>query len=105
MIRKRNLRNKVSSRNSNRRLYESIMKNVAKTVKKRLIQENFSETPHEPYTSNLNIELYLENNLFGAYISDDYDSGYDCSGKTPEEVGEQVKQYIIDMFYKDSDEY
>ena len=105
MIRKRNLRNRVSSRNSNRRLYESIMKNVAKTVKKRLIQENFSETPHEPYTSNLNIELYLENNLFGAYISDDYDSGYDCSGKTPEEVGEQVKQYIIDMFYKDSDEY
>lgn len=89
---------------NNKKLYESIMKDVAKTVKKRLIQENFSETPHEPYTSNLNIELYLENDLFGAYISDDYDSGYDCSGKTPEEVGEQVKQYIIDMFYKNSDE-
>jgi len=35
MIR-RNLRNSVSSRNSNRRLYESIMKDVAKTVKNRL---------------------------------------------------------------------
>ena len=33
---KRNLRNRVSSRNSDRRLYESIMKDVAKTVKKHL---------------------------------------------------------------------
>ena len=36
MIRKRNLRNRVSSRNSNRKLYESIIRDVAKTVKKRL---------------------------------------------------------------------
>ena len=34
MIRKRNLRNRVSSRNSNRRLYESIMKDIAKKVKR-----------------------------------------------------------------------
>ena len=45
MIRKRNLRNRISSRNSiyrissrnsNRRLYESIMRDVAKTVKRHL---------------------------------------------------------------------
>ena len=35
MIRK-NLRNSVSSRNSNKKLYESIMRDVAKTVKKHL---------------------------------------------------------------------
>ena len=36
MIRKRNLRNRVLSRNSNRRLYESIMRDVAKTIKRHL---------------------------------------------------------------------
>jgi len=36
MIRKRNLRNRVSSRNSNKILYESIMRDVAKTVKRNL---------------------------------------------------------------------
>lgn len=92
-----------NSKRNHKSLYESIMRDVSKTVKKHL-NEGFTDTPHEPYTSNLNIELYLENDLFGAYISDDYDSGYDCSGRTPEEVGEQVKQYIIDMFYKTSDE-
>ena len=40
MIRKRNLRNRVSSRNSNRKLYESIIRDVAKTVKKRLNESN-----------------------------------------------------------------
>jgi len=39
MIRK-NLRNRVSSRNSNKALYESIMKDVAKTVKKHLNEAN-----------------------------------------------------------------
>jgi len=41
MIRKRNLRNRVSSRNSNRRLYESIMRDVARTVKKHLNESGF----------------------------------------------------------------
>jgi hypothetical protein len=42
MIRKRNLRNTVSSRNSNKRLYESIMRDVAKTVKNNL-NENYND--------------------------------------------------------------
>jgi hypothetical protein len=40
MIRKRNIRNKILSRTSNRTLYESIMKNVAKTVKRHLNENN-----------------------------------------------------------------
>ena len=43
MIRKRNLRNRVSCRNSNRRIYESIMRDVSRTVKKHLININESK--------------------------------------------------------------
>ena len=43
MIRKRNLRSRVSRGNSNKRLYESIMRDVAKTVKRYLININESK--------------------------------------------------------------
>jgi glutaredoxin 2 len=43
MIRKRNLRSRVSSKNSNRALYESIMRDVVKTVKRHL-NENLDES-------------------------------------------------------------
>ena len=51
-----------NSKQNHKSLYESIMRDVSKTVKKHL-NEDFTDTPHEPYTSNLNIELYLENDL------------------------------------------
>lgn len=40
MIRKRNLRRRVSRGNSNKRLYESIMRDVARTVKRHLNEDN-----------------------------------------------------------------
>ena len=50
MIRKRNLRNKILSRNSNRTLYESIMRDVAKTVKRHLNENNL-----QSYKTDINI--------------------------------------------------
>ena len=54
MIRKRNLRSRVLSRNSNKRLYESIMRDIAKKVKRHLNesiveQDNFYDYSMEFY--------------------------------------------------------
>lgn len=51
----------------------------------------------------LNIELYLEEGIYGAYISEDGSSGYTCEGVTPRECAEQVKEYIIDCFTRKDD--
>lgn len=47
---------------------------------------------------NLEIDLYLEDGVYCAYIGAPENSGYKCVGKTPEECAENVKQYLIDEF-------
>ena len=42
------------------------------------------------------IEFFEDEYGFHAYIGEESGSGYDCCGKTREEVMEQVKQYLLD---------
>ena len=77
MIRKRNLRNRVSSRNSNKRLYETIMKDIAKTVKRHLNENFIDQKPNiydikvqqlydiieSIYDINDDIYIYLDYNV------------------------------------------
>lgn len=52
----------------------------------------------------LDIELYVKDGIFHAYIGEVGSSGYECAGSTPEECAEQVKQYVVDTFHKEEDE-
>ena len=54
--------------------------------------------------TRLDIEIYKENKQYCAYIGEADFSGYKCSGSTPEECAEQVKQYIINYFIIEEDE-
>ena len=54
--------------------------------------------------TRLNIEIYKENGQYCAYIGEAGSSGYECEGSTPEECADQVKQYVIDTFYREGDE-
>jgi hypothetical protein len=71
----------------------------------RMIKESVRQVINEGvdgFSETLSVELYNEEGVFGAYISDNNGgSGYDCKGRTPEECGQQVAQYIVDMFYQD----
>ena len=75
MIR-RNLRNSVSSRNSNRRLYESIMKDVAKTVKNRL-NENEEDYEYNYFCFDNFMAADLLNQLLSGYLSGEIEIPYD----------------------------
>ena len=46
----------------------------------------------------LNIELYLEDGIYGAYIGEECSSGYDCRGTTKEKCIEQLSGYIENRF-------
>lgn len=48
----------------------------------------------------LDIELYVEDGIFHAYIGEDCSSGYDCVGITPEICARQVKNYIKNALEK-----
>ena len=67
MIRK-NLKSRVSSRNSNRRLYESIMRDVAKTIKRHLNEKAIDKNAFYDDT----MAFYDEwlDNLCQVYIND-----------------------------------
>lgn len=71
----------------------TIRKIVAESVKKVL-----KESINESFETQLTIDLYYENGMYGAYIGSDNASGYECNGKTPEECAEQVASYISDVF-------
>ena len=54
----------------------------------------------KPYATRLDIEVYLEDGVCGAYIADNAGgSGSVCEASTPEECGRQVGQYIESLFY------
>jgi len=49
----------------------------------------------------LNVELYKEGKVYGAYIGDNGGgSGIDVKGSTPEEAAEELKPYIADYLHK-----
>ena len=52
--------------------------------------------------TRLDIEIYKENEQYCAYIGEAGSSGYECMGSTPEECAEQVKQYVINTFHKET---
>lgn len=84
MIRKRNLRSRVLRRNSNKRLYESIMKDVAKKVKNHL-NEN-----EEDYEYN----YFCFDNFLAADLLNQLLSGY-LSGEIEIEHDEQREDFIV----------
>ena len=48
---------------------------------------------------NLNIELYKENGVFCAWISDDCGgSGIKVEGGSPEEVADKMQSYVVEYF-------
>lgn len=80
---------------NNRALYESIMRNVSKQVKKALNEEIFNnKTPF----CNLTIELSddPDGNIY-AYIGDDIGgSGISLEDVTSEGLAEKIKQELIE---------
>lgn len=53
----------------------------------------------EKTLANLNVELYIENGHYCAYIGDNNGgSGIKVNGETAEELAENLKPYIIDYF-------
>jgi len=44
----------------------------------------------------IEIEFYQQNGLFSTDAGEENASNYDITGKTPEEVAEKVKDYILD---------
>lgn len=48
--------------------------------------------------ARLIVEVYKEEGQYCAYIGEDNSSGYECTGPTPEDYAEQVKQYVINSF-------
>ena len=76
MIRKRNLRSRVSSRNSNKRLYESIMRNISKTVKNRL-NENEEDYEYYYFCFDNFMAADLLNQLLSGYLSGEIEIPYD----------------------------
>lgn len=51
--------------------------------------------------ARLIVEVYKEEGQYCAYIGEDNSSGYECTGPTPEDCAEQVKQYVINTFHKE----
>ena len=76
MIRKRNLRSRISSRNSNKRLYESIMRNISKTVKNRL-NENEEDYEYNYFCFDNFMAADLLNQLLSGYLSGEIEIPYD----------------------------
>ena len=55
--------------------------------------------------ARLELELYNEDGRLGIYLSDDCGgSGITVTGDTPEEVAENIKDYIADYFYPREEE-
>jgi hypothetical protein len=53
----------------------------------------------------LNVELYIDKDLFCAYISDNMGgSGIEVSGSTPQELADNLSPYIADYFYENDEE-
>ena len=50
----------------------------------------------------LTVEIYEEYPNYYAHIGEDGSSGYLCSGTTPEECAEQIKEYMIETFNRDN---
>lgn len=49
--------------------------------------------------ANLNVELYIENGSYCAYIGDNAGgSGIKVEGDTAEELADNMKSYILDYF-------
>jgi len=88
MIRK-NLRNRVSSRNSNKALYESIMKDVAKTVKKSL-NENASDKLNDVFYGI----IFNKINYAGLSISEILQDDKILAKVAGSVVEEQIKQVL-----------
>lgn len=69
-------------------------------------KQNMSETkepkekmPETVISTFLTIELYQEDNTFGAYLSDNEGgSGIDVKESSPKKVAEELAKYIADYF-------
>lgn len=88
------IKNKVKMKRNNKALYESIMKNVSREVKRSLNEGIISRSPF----CNLTIEFFdeLDGNVY-AYIGDDIGgSGIELNDATSEGLAEQIKQEIIE---------
>ena len=76
MIRKRNLRSRVSNRIFNRRLYESIMRDVSKKVKRHL-NENEEDYEYKYFCFDNFMAADLLNQLLTGYLSGEIEIPYD----------------------------
>ncbi len=57
------------------------------------------------YSQRLDLEVYYENGVYGAWLSDyDGGSGIEVKGDTPESIGEQLAPYIADYLYDPANE-
>ena len=53
----------------------------------------------------ITLDLYFENGEYGIYLGDNNGgSGIPVTGRTPEEVAENIKPYIADYFYNNDEE-
>ena len=90
-------------------LYENIMKNVSKQVKKTLNEDFNSE---EYLTIEPGDQVYLDltlskddNNDFCVFIQDHIGgSELEAFGSTPEEAANEAAKYIADYFYVNEDD-
>lgn len=89
-----------------KKLYETIMQNVSKQVKKSLNEdEEFETNPtitEEDGEVYLDLTLYVDKNgQFNVWIQDhEGGSGLEALGNTPEEAADNAASYICDYFYK-----
>ena len=88
-----------------KKLYETIMQNVSKQVKKSLNEdEEFETNPtitEEDGEVYLDLTLYVDKYGFNVWIQDhEGGSGLEALGKTPEEAADNAASYICDYFYK-----
>lgn len=54
--------------------------------------------------ARLDVEIYKEDEQYCVYIGEADSSGWEHKSSTREECAEQVKQYVIDTFYREEDE-
>ena len=85
-------------RNNKRALYEKIMRNVSKTVKRSLNEQSL-ETNYSPFC-NLTIELGNDDNYLYATIHDDFDEYYTNDIKltalTPDELIQKINLELME---------
>lgn len=101
---RRNIRKVSSRRTNNRKLYESIMKDVSKTIKRRLNENrDFDDIQGDLFK----VDIYIDSEVDDEYMYVDITPTPDKSGKLEtihfegydDDLAYNIGHYIIDQYF------